>query len=87
MPQTSTVVTAHTAHIIGIWLHNPTGGSSVTVTIKDAQGSPQPLPLDAQVIAAGTDVVFNAPFGVLAQSGITVQASGAGLTYEFVFTN
>lgn len=87
MPTGSTVVTAKTAHIIGIWLHNPTGGSSITVTIKDAQGTPQPLPLDGQVITAGTDVVFNAPFGVLASGGITVQASGSGLTYQVQFTN
>lgn len=87
MPTSSTVVTARDAHIIGIWIHNPTGGSSITVTIKDAQGTPQPLPLDGQVITAGIDVVFNAPFGVLASGGITVQASGAGLQYQMVFTN
>lgn len=87
MPTTSTVVTAKTAHLLGIWLHNPTGGSNVTVTVKDGQGTPQPLPYDGQVIPAGTDTAFNVPFGVLASGGITVQASGAGLTYQIVYTN
>jgi len=87
VPTSATDITASTAHILGVWIHNPTGGSSVTLTFKDKQGTPQPLPLDGQVIAAAQDVVFNAPFGVLAQGGMTISASGAGLSYEVVFTH
>ncbi len=87
VPQVATDVVAVTSHIIGIWVHNPTGGSSVTLTFKDKQGSPAALPLDGQVIPAGQDVVFNAPFGVLASGGMTITASGSGLTYEIVFTH
>jgi hypothetical protein len=87
VPTSATDVAAVTSHIVGMWIHNPTGGSSITLTFKDKQGTPQPLPLDGQVITAGQDVVFNAPFGVLASGGMTITASGAGLTYSIVFTH
>ncbi len=87
VPTSPTDITGSTAHILGLWVHNPVGGSSITLTFKDKQGTPQPLPLDGQVITAGSDVVFNAPFGILAQGGMTISASGAGLSYEVVFTH
>ena len=88
MPQTATDVTKRNAHILGIWLHLPTTAStSVTVSVKDKQGTPQPLPGDGTILTPGSDLVLNSPFGVLAYGGITVSASGAGLTYQVVFTN
>jgi hypothetical protein len=86
LPTTPTVVTPKTAHIIGIWLHNPSG-ITINFTIKDQQGTPQPLPLDGQAITSPNDVAFSAPFGVLAYGGITVSASAPGLIYQIVFTN
>lgn len=87
VPTSPTDITGSTAHLLGLWIHNPTGGSSITLTFKDKQGTPQPLPLDAQVITAGQDIVFNAPFGVLAQGGMTISANGSGLSYGVVFTH
>ncbi len=87
VPTSATDITTSTAHILGLWVHNPTGGSSITLTFKDKQGTPQALPLDGQVITAAQDVVFNAPFGILAQGGMTISASGAGLSYVVVFTH
>ncbi len=87
VPTSPTDVVAVTSHIIGIWIHNPTGGTDRTLTFKDKQGSPIALPLDGQVITAGTDVTFNAPFGILASGGMTISASGTGLIYQIVFTH
>lgn len=85
VPTTLTDLSTRDAHIIGYCFYNSTGGS-ITLTLQTKDASPLPLPVSGP-IAAGISVCSNAPFGILSKGGWSVQASGAGVLYNAVWTN
>jgi hypothetical protein len=85
VPTSLTDVDTRDAHLLGYCVSNSTTGA-LTFTIQTKDASPLPLPLTGS-ITANTAVCNNTPFGLLSKGGFSVQAGGAGLYYQAVWTH
>jgi hypothetical protein len=85
VPTSLSDLSTRDSHIIGYCFYNSTGGS-LTLTIQTKDATPLPLPISGP-ITSGTSVCSNAPFGILSKGGWSVQASGAGILFNAVWTN
>ena len=85
VPTSLTALDTRDSHLLGYCVSNSTSGA-LTFTIQSKDASPLPLPLTGS-IAANTAVCNNSPFGLLTKGGFSVQASGAGLYYQAVWTH
>lgn len=84
-PTALTDISVVDSRVVGVAVYNSTAGA-LTFTLQSKEGSPTPLPASGSY-AAGASVILNIPFGILSLSGISVQASGAGLYYSLVFSH
>jgi hypothetical protein len=85
VPTALTALDTRDVRLLGVCVSNSTAGA-LTFTIQTKDASPLPLPFTGS-IAANSAVCNNTPFGLLSKGGFSVQASGAGLYYQVVWTH